>query len=87
MGIKDVLESEFWEVVDERCVGRAFRTTGQQGVEEQLPLLSILMLKRSSVHFTLYQWVLQVEWLKFLSWERGRVKLKFVFVAVAPVQT
>lgn len=49
--------------------------------------LSILMLKRSSVHFTLYQWVLQVEWLKFLSWKRGRVKLKFVFVAVAPVQT
>lgn len=48
---------------------------------------SILMLKRSSVHFTLYQWVLQVEWLKFLSWKRGRVKLKFVFVAVAPVQT
>lgn len=89
-GDKGVLESEFWEVVDERCVGRAFRATAQQGVEEQLPPFgrcSILMLKRSSLHFTLYQWLLQVEWLKFLSWERGRVKLKFVFVAVAPVQT
>lgn len=35
-----MLESEFWEVVDERCLGRAFRTTGQQGVEEQLPPLA-----------------------------------------------
>lgn len=60
-----------------------------KGLKSSFPRwpLSILMLKRSSVHFTLYQWVLQVEWLKFLSWERGRVKLKFVFVAVAPVQT
>lgn len=42
MGIKGVLESEFWDVVDERCVGRAFREPGQQGVEEQLPPLAII---------------------------------------------
>lgn len=60
-----------------------------EGLRSSFPCwpLSILMLKRSSVHFTSYQWVLQVGCLKLLSWERGRVKLKFVFVAVAPVQT
>lgn len=81
MGIKGVLESEFWDVVDERCVGRAFREPGQQGVEEQLPPLAIVHpdAEETPLHFTLYQWVLQVGWLKFLSWERGRVKLKFVF--------
>lgn len=42
LGIKGVLESEFWDVVDERCVGRAFREPGQQGVEEQLPPLAIV---------------------------------------------
>lgn len=36
------------------------------------------------MHFTLYQFVLKVEWLKSLSWERVRVKLKFVFLLVAP---
>lgn len=42
VGIKGVLESEFWAGVDKRCVGRAFRATGQQGVEEQLPLLAVV---------------------------------------------
>lgn len=42
VGIKGVLESEFWDVVDERCVGRAFRETGQRGVEELLPPLAIV---------------------------------------------
>lgn len=37
VGIKGVLESEFWDVVGERCLGRAFRARGQQGVEDQLP--------------------------------------------------
>lgn len=36
------------------------------------------------MHLTLYQFVPKVEWLILLSWERVRVKLKFVFVAVAP---
>jgi len=34
------------------------------------------------MHLTVYRFVLKVERLKLLSWQRGRVKL--VFVAVAP---
>lgn len=41
-GDKGVLESEFWDVVDERCIGKAFTATGQQGVEEQLPPLAVV---------------------------------------------
>lgn len=36
------------------------------------------------MHLALYQFVLNVEWVELLSWERVRVKLTFVFVAVAP---
>lgn len=34
------LQTELWKAVDGRFVGRAFRVTGQKGVEEQIPPLA-----------------------------------------------
>lgn len=77
------LGSEFWKVVDWHCfIGGASRVTGQKGVEGHIPQLAGKhphnAERSSSKHLTLHQFVLKVEWLKLLSWERARLELKFV---------
>lgn len=68
------LGSEFWKVVDwHRFVGGASRVTGQLARKHPHDAE-----RSSSKHLTLHQFVLKVEWLKLLSWERARLELKFV---------
>lgn len=63
-------------------VGDVPRVTGQKGVEGHIPQLARKhpqdAERSSSKHLTLHQFVLRVEWLKLLSWERARLELKFV---------